>query len=282
MPLTALRAGRLSFLEAAALARATAKHFAARARGLVSWCQRGGASWSAAQEPDVILTASLAHLASGGFDAATDRVTAEAVRRQLPARGPPRAASLEGGEKLQPPWMRLPTPRPAVVAIVGVMFSLGQISFALSGALDHFARRPRWDSTCARDFEVAQARGAFDRAAERLGLEAQPPRHVLRHSAASDDRLATGRALSEVKVRGRRITDCSMRSCAGMTVLHRQMTSLSVGALGFRQRMDARLASVVVENAALQKCFPLKMTAKKTPSSRGRLRPFRTARRATI
>ncbi|CAK0826061.1 unnamed protein product [Prorocentrum cordatum] len=158
-----------------------------------------------------------------------------------------------------------------------------------SVALDQPARRPlraalkaaRPGSARPRHFEVAQARGAFNRAAERLGLEAQPPRCALRHSAASDDLPAPRRALSEVKDRGRWATDCSLRRSAKRAELQRQMNSLSEEVVAFGQKTNPRLASIF-ESAALQRTSPWDATAIVTSSSPGHQRPALAARWAAI
>ncbi|CAK0850396.1 unnamed protein product, partial [Prorocentrum cordatum] len=330
-----------SVIETAALTDANAMHCAARAQRLVIWCLRMGLRGSSAQEVDVILTAFLARLALDGFDAGAGRATPAAARHLLPALGatriaPPRACKSTGGwKKLTPPCMRLPIPRPAALAIVGVLLARRQIPFAIFVVLsfagylrpseafhlrgrslappnplagEKYAERglvlnpgeegrpgktgitdesvapvraawwPLWAALKAArpgasplwHFQVTEARGAFDSAAEALAT--QPSLRALRRSAASDDLLGARRTLAEVKDRGRWITDCSLRRYAKRIRLQQQMNMPRKAVLSFGLRDDRHLV-LLFEAVSRDGAFSLQVPRHPPSTLRGRARP---------
>ena len=115
----------------------TNRLYAQHASRFAEWCRWQGLSWTSTAELDVMLTAFLGHLALDGFDTATGRVTIAALRHFVPGLGGGRASlprasrALDGWKKLKPPTMRLPLPRPAIMAVLGVLLSRGQVEIAL-------------------------------------------------------------------------------------------------------------------------------------------------------
>ena len=158
-----------------------------------------------------------------------------------------------------------------------------------SVALDQAAWWPLWEALkTARpagktlwDFEVSEVRDAFNQAAEQLGLDAQPSLYVLRHSAASDDLLASRRTLPEVKDRGRWITDQSLRRYAKRTKLQQQVNSLADEVMQFGQLVDSNLVQLF-EMAALGQPFKWPVPTLRATTSRGRVKPSLTTRWTAI
>ncbi|CAK0820802.1 unnamed protein product [Prorocentrum cordatum] len=113
----------------------------------------------------------------------------------------------------------------------------------------------RHGGAALRGFDAADVRGALDQATGRLGSEAQPSLHVLRHSAASDDLPAARFSLPEAKDAGRWIADCCLRRSAKRAKLQRQMDDLPDEVTSIGQLVDAHLGALI-EAAALGMPFP--------------------------
>ncbi|CAK0811879.1 unnamed protein product, partial [Prorocentrum cordatum] len=135
-PLTLLRGG-LSVLEANAVSESTGKNYHASALRFLNWCLWTARDFKSSVELDAILVVFFVHLFLDGYDSATGRVAMASLKHHLPSmlmgsRPLPRAfRALQGWTKLVPPQMRLPLPRVAMFAIVGVLLSQGLLSQAV-------------------------------------------------------------------------------------------------------------------------------------------------------
>ena len=121
-----LLGGETSFLEAAAVTQRTRDSYHAHATRFHQWCTWTGQSFANAAELDALLLVFFGNLCLDGFDTATGRMTMAALRHLLPhmlaaPRPLPRATrALKGWGRLVPPQMRLPMPRLAMLAVVGL------------------------------------------------------------------------------------------------------------------------------------------------------------------
>ncbi|CAK0826416.1 unnamed protein product [Prorocentrum cordatum] len=119
--------GETSFLENAAVTQRTRDSYHAHAARFHQWCPWTGQSFETAAELDALLLVFFGDLCLDGFATATGRMTMAALRHLLPhvlagPRALPRAArALKGWSRLVPPQMRLPLPRLAMLAVVGLL-----------------------------------------------------------------------------------------------------------------------------------------------------------------
>ncbi|CAK0831634.1 unnamed protein product [Prorocentrum cordatum] len=119
--------GETSFLENAAVTQRAQDSYHAHAARVHRWCTWTGQSFETAARLAALLPVFFGNLCLGMFDTATGRMTMAALRHLLPhlltgPRALPRAArALEGWGRLVPPQMRLPLPRSAMLAVVGLL-----------------------------------------------------------------------------------------------------------------------------------------------------------------
>ena len=106
-------------------------------------------------------------------------------------------------------------------------------------------RAARADSMPLWTFTADQARVEFNDAVEFLGIPGQPSLYVLRHSGASDDLLASRRPLSDIKARGRWVTDASLRRYAKSTRLQRTINELHDSVILFGQLVEKQIVPLV-------------------------------------
>lgn len=131
-----LQLGHLSVLEASAVSDSTGRNYHACALKFLNWCLWTGRNFTDSVVLDTILVVFFSHLFLDGYDSATGRMTMAALKHHLPAmltgsRPLPRAfRALQGWTKLVPPQMRLPLPRVAMFAILGVLMSQGRLAEA--------------------------------------------------------------------------------------------------------------------------------------------------------
>ena len=140
-------AGAPSLLETNKVRRAsTQDRYQSVVETFLAWCQ-GHAHLS--QNWDALLTAYLNELYAQGHDISAAEYVFAAFRYRFPEYGkngsrtlPRTIQALEGFRNLAPPQMRLPTPRIAFVAVVGVLFALGlcEMGLALLLQWDHLLR----------------------------------------------------------------------------------------------------------------------------------------------
>jgi len=131
-----LRAGTLSFLEEAVVTDATREQYRSHVARLVVWCQLLRLDWSTEAELDALLTGFLVQLCLDGYSTATGRFTVAGLRYFLPhlaSKGTLVRAgrAITGWAKLVPPQMRMPLPRPAMMAMVGLLVAEGRTLMAL-------------------------------------------------------------------------------------------------------------------------------------------------------
>ena len=118
-------------------------------------------------------------------------------------------------------------------------------------------------------FTAEEARLAFNEAVESQGIEGQPSLYVLRHSGASDDLLSCRRSLTEIKARGRWVTDSSLRRYAKATKLQQNLNQLDAAVIAFGNAIDAQLVSLV-EDASVGRAWrmPLPVVARAVTRAR--------------
>ncbi|CAK0853843.1 unnamed protein product [Prorocentrum cordatum] len=124
-----LAGGSINFLEMPAVTDATRERYRGHAARPLEWVTRHGLDFSSSSQLGAAAAAFLTDLALDGFDSATGRVSAAALRHFLPhllggKRPLPRTArALDGWRRLVPPQMRPPLPRAAATAVAGWMIS---------------------------------------------------------------------------------------------------------------------------------------------------------------
>ncbi|CAK0838172.1 unnamed protein product [Prorocentrum cordatum] len=126
---SSLSRGSLSVLEAPAVSASTGRNYHDCAQKFLSWCLWTARDFSCCVDLDTVLAVYFVHLFLDGYDSATGRTTLAALKHHLPSmlvgsRPLPRAFS--GAAR-----MRLPLPRVAMFAIVGVLLAQGRLSEAV-------------------------------------------------------------------------------------------------------------------------------------------------------